>query len=467
MMIPYLEGFSKRMELTSCIASILQRKGKSTSIEVLFETNELDNIIFSVLIHIMERSLTEGSKCTLDDIEDFIAKILPLYQKNIHGNELHTLTQYIVKDILLNSSTVDPFEYHYMDYTTGKMMVHRIRLISDMVDDDNIVCYYLTPQGFDMLFRSKEVDEALGFELEEIRLEKLIQRGNYKDATSQSYTLIRMLNEKSTELDLFEKQLHNDVHSTSGEEYEHLIKSVSDTLNSEHDTMKSIKETIGKAFEHISASTRKSEETAAAKVELYRIEENVDTILLKQRELLVKARNLRNIYLKIIDETLSVKKSKTFDIEKVLLQPLETFDRNNVNTIDTIISSLLAPLCIPSLPHTLRIGMFYDPQKIREELVGDEITQDEEFMDNSIAQNRSLRRIHSHTELVRILFEFASQNTHFTLSDLWNYILENSDLFTIYSPYMKQESLIFISGEMKVAIDTVMIFMMNSISQKK
>ena len=72
--------------------------------------------------------------------------------------------------------------------------------------------------------------------------------------------------------------------------------------------------------------------------------------------------------------------------------------------------------------------MFYDPQKVREELIGDEITQDEEFMDNSIAQNRSLRRIHSHTELVRILFEFASQNKHFTLSDLWNYILENSDI---------------------------------------
>lgn len=45
-MIPYLDGFPKRMELVACIASVLCRKNRNREIENWFDENELDNIIF-------------------------------------------------------------------------------------------------------------------------------------------------------------------------------------------------------------------------------------------------------------------------------------------------------------------------------------------------------------------------------------------------------------------------------------
>ena len=102
-MIPYLDGFSKRMELVACIASVINRR-HTREIEAWFEGSELDNILFSVLIHIMERTLTYESKCTLDDIETFLAEILPLYQRWLTPDQLRELTRYIIKDVLQKRS---------------------------------------------------------------------------------------------------------------------------------------------------------------------------------------------------------------------------------------------------------------------------------------------------------------------------------------------------------------------------
>ena len=171
-MIPYLDGFSKRMELVACMASVMHRR-HTREIEAWFEGSELDNILFSVLIHIMERTLTDESKCTLDDIETFLAEILPLYQRWLTPDQLRELTRYIIKDVLQNKG--EPFTFGVMDYADGKMKTQSVRLIKDLVDEESEICYVLEKQGFDMLFRSKEVDDELGFQMEEIRLDKLIK----------------------------------------------------------------------------------------------------------------------------------------------------------------------------------------------------------------------------------------------------------------------------------------------------
>ena len=47
----------------------------------------------------MERSLTTNVRCTLEDIEDFLAELFKDYNGEINESELRELTRYIVKDI--------------------------------------------------------------------------------------------------------------------------------------------------------------------------------------------------------------------------------------------------------------------------------------------------------------------------------------------------------------------------------
>ena len=111
-MISYLADFASRMEHISEIASVICRRDRNLAIEASFGDNELDNIIFAVLVHIMERSLTTNVRCTLEDIEDFLAELFKDYNREINESELRELTRYIVKDILQNKG--ESFKFKIM-----------------------------------------------------------------------------------------------------------------------------------------------------------------------------------------------------------------------------------------------------------------------------------------------------------------------------------------------------------------
>ncbi|MGD0152942.1 MAG: hypothetical protein ABSC17_04150 [Thermacetogeniaceae bacterium] len=53
----FLEGFEKRMQIVAAIDSIVNRGNRNMDLERLLEPGQLDNIIFSVLVFIMERTL--------------------------------------------------------------------------------------------------------------------------------------------------------------------------------------------------------------------------------------------------------------------------------------------------------------------------------------------------------------------------------------------------------------------------
>lgn len=429
-MIPYLDGFSKRMELVACMASVMHRR-HTREIEAWFEGSELDNILFSVLIHIMERTLTDESKCTLDDIETFLAEILPLYQRLLTPDQLRELTRYIIKDVLQNKG--EPFTFGVMDYADGKMKTQSVRLIKDLVDEESEICYVLEKQGFDMLFRSKEVDDELGFQMEEIRLDKLIKKGNYSDAASQSTALIRMLNEKRSELILFERRLRNDLSSTSGEEYDAMIRSIHAMLTDEYETMEEIRKTLQRASQQIAEQTALTEKQDAeimeAKRHLFQIEENVESILQKQRLLLTQSRKLGKIYQQILRESMLTHRIHSFDMEKVLLQALEAYDGMKNRDFSSIYAMLMNPLMLPELPKTLRLGLFYDPQELREGVMGDDVQEAEELEDESELLTHINRRNNAHIEIIHLLLQYAaSHSPTFQLSEFWKFCLEYGDM---------------------------------------
>ena len=427
-MISYLDRFSKRMELIAEIASVIRRTNTNREIESRFSDNELDNIIIAVLVHIMERSLTEGSKCTLDDIEDFLAAVLTDYHYEFSDDELRELTRYIVKDILQNKG--ENFKFRIMDHNEGVMKTTSVRLIKDIADDDNTISYVLENQGFDMLFRTKEVDEELGFQLEEIRLQKLIENGNYSDASDQSKTLLNMLNQKEIELELFERRMKNDLNNTSGEEYETIIGSIEQMLSDEYKVMNEIKKTVSKAeksFEKRSAITDSLKtELEEKRTALFIIERNVERILARQRKLLSHSRDIGQLYKESLVKMMTSHRIRCYDIEDVILKQLEEYGTDSKNDIGEVCARLLGPLMLPKLPDILDIGLFYQPQDMREEVEGEESEAEELIDDGSEYRKEIERKNAANTEIVKILLRFASENSiGFRLTDLWEYCLES------------------------------------------
>lgn len=95
----------------------------------------------------------------------------------------------------------------------------------------------------------------------------------------------------------------------------------------------------------------------------------------------------------------------------------------------SIYAMLMNPLMLPELPKTLRLGLFYDPQELREGVMGDEVQEAEELEDESELLTSVNRRNNAHIEIIHLLLKYASSHTPtFKLSEFWKFCLEYGDM---------------------------------------
>ena len=137
-MFEFLDRFEKRMEFVAAVDSVVNRLNKNNEIEQQFGPQEIDNLLFSVLVYIMERTLSEDHDCTLESISGFLGEILPSYGKHFSAAETDALARYLVKDILQNKGVKRT--YKAMDYSAGFRELNA-RLIADGVNDHNQIVH--------------------------------------------------------------------------------------------------------------------------------------------------------------------------------------------------------------------------------------------------------------------------------------------------------------------------------------
>lgn len=430
-MYDFLERFQNRMEFCAIIDSIVNRKNKNTGIEGMFEVYELDNLIVSVLVFIMESTLSEDKICTLKEINDFIAQILPAYNKSLSYEQTEELTRYIVKDILMNKG--EKRIYGIMNYEEERIAQTSIRLISDSIDENDEIKYTLTEQGYNFLFRTKEIDDELGFKIEEIRLKLLIVKKNYKKAVSQSKELIQMLKNKANQLAQFERRLNSNIKQVSSNEYSSLINEIYLMLDQEYVDMQEIRNMIKTARERLieeeSSGISPDEKTIAAKKEIITLEKNIDTALELQRYLITQSENIHLHYRETLQNAIKFMHKKTFDFEQEILTPFEKAHLNDVKLTD----NLLKPLMKIRMKKTFNISLLYDYQKLNES--ADESANINDELENSDDELMEKQRVSRQYELlINELFQYAAAHApRFCLSDFIEHLRANDELRPLVS----------------------------------
>ena len=116
---------------------------------------------------------------------------------------------------------------------------------------DYKITYSLTDQGYDFLFRTKEIDQEIQITIEELKLKELIKRKNFKKAQDQSQNLIQMVRQKKKEIQLFMMKIKENIHDVDIEEFEKLMASTYDLLNEEYDLLSEIMDMSRKSEEKI------------------------------------------------------------------------------------------------------------------------------------------------------------------------------------------------------------------------
>ncbi len=427
----FLDGFEKRMQILAAIDSIVNRFNRNMDLERLFERAHLDNIIFSVLVFIMERTLSEDEECTIDSISVFLEDIVPDYSPDFPRESTRRLAEYIIKDILQNGGEVR--YYPVMKYGEG-LKATRLRLIDDKLKDSEHgynVTYQLTDQGYDLLFRTKEVEQEISFTIEELKLRELIKRKNYKKAINQSANLRQMIRQKRNDISQFIQRIRENIYDVDIREFEKLVGSTYALLEEEYGIMNEIHEMIVLSEQRLQEeeATRGSldEEMKKARREIAIIRRNITRTIDEQKQVILERRSLSKIYKEMIEDSFSLSLARVYDFEQEILGPLERCDDKMIEGL----WKLLNPLFKPNLYKNLNLLSLYERQaRIRpEDGTPEGVSMEELGEDREWAWIKKMND--AHVELIRAILQLgAARGSAYRLSELYLHLQARPDIFT-------------------------------------
>jgi len=395
----FLEGFHQRMRIVGIVESIVGRRGRNTAIEELFEPHMLTNLVFSVLLFIMEKTLAEDLECDKAMIGRFVDKLcLDYYGVDLGEDKADAVSEYILKSILQNEGNA--YYFAAMDYGQSRLVNLPIRLIEDHLRtsaDGHKLTYTLSDQGYDFLFRTKEVDQELQFSMEELRLRELLKRKNFSRASEQSDSLIQMIRQKKRELQGLMQRIKEDIDTIDVDEQEGLVKSIYDMLADEYEIMEELERQVDRAERQIYQDYRvreqMDEELLKAQSDLHHIKGNLRTIISEQRDLLVGRRTLMQLYEETLEESFAYQNENRYDFEEVILKQMEA----NPGAVRSF-WQLANPLFMPDANRHLNLQRIFERQGMMKaddedeakSLVAEELAEDLEAKRAESFQGRYL-----------------------------------------------------------------------------
>lgn len=219
----FLKGFKKRMKFVGrysvlCSNSFDKKTWKEFDINT---KDEQMNMIFTILLYIMEYSLREED-CTMDDIASFVDDISYEYYERMLGfDKSKGLARFIVEDILGNAGVSMYFKI--FDYENKEYDNINIRYIDNRVvyQDGGVkrTSYYLTDEGYNMVLATMEVENNLKFTINEMLFKLHLEKADYNKAVDDIKNIFGQLRKQSQRMEEAALAIKRNALSYSVEDY--------------------------------------------------------------------------------------------------------------------------------------------------------------------------------------------------------------------------------------------------------
>ena len=186
MRVDFLKDFDIRMKKVGsyvllCKNSMFKNTWKNYGFE---ETHEYMNLIFAVMLYIMEESLKDEF-CTMDSIGSFIDDVnMKYFKKSLSYEECKDLGEFIVNVVLCDEGKAMYFKG--FDFKEGEYTDIYISFVSNkIVYVDDVVkrtSYYLTDDGYSLLLSTLEIESNMKLTIHEMIFKLHLEKASYDKA---------------------------------------------------------------------------------------------------------------------------------------------------------------------------------------------------------------------------------------------------------------------------------------------
>ena len=243
MQYEFLKKFPRRMKNVGLYAVIIQNSSQKLSWKQYGFTkfDEQINLLFEVLLYIMEQSLKE-EKCTMDDIATYIDTINVQYlRKDISYEQCHQLGDFIVNTVLSNEGR--PMYFGGYDFEKNEYEEMHISYVANKIvyveNEVRRTSYYLTDDGYNLLLSTLEIEANMKFNIHEIIFRLHLEKQSYDKAVNDIKNVFNLMRIQFQRVQEAMRQIRRNALSYSVDEYEEVLVG---NLNTITDTKKKFQE---------------------------------------------------------------------------------------------------------------------------------------------------------------------------------------------------------------------------------
>ena len=248
MQYEFLKDFPRRMKNVGLYAVLIQNSIQKTTWKQygFLKTDEQINVIFALLLYVMEQSLKEEN-CTMDDIGAYLDAVNSGYlKKNLSYEDCRQLADFVVNVILSNEGK--PMYFDGYDFEQDAYHIMHISYVENRIVyvDQEIrrTSYYLTDDGYNLLLSTLEIENNMKLSIHEMIFQMHLEKQSYDKAVDEIKNVFNLMRIQLQKIQEAMEKIRRNALNYSVKDYEEILHEDLETIRDTKDKFQRYREMV-------------------------------------------------------------------------------------------------------------------------------------------------------------------------------------------------------------------------------
>lgn len=363
----FLDKFERRMKNVGLYSVLIRnsyQKGtwKNFGIE---RYDEQINLIFTVLLFVMEQSLKEEI-CTMDDIASYIDQVnMNYFHHAFTYQDCRELSDFIVNVILCNEGRAMYFQgYNFKEKEYEELHISFLQnKVVYLEGDLRRTSYSLTNDGYSMLLATLELEGNMKLTIHEMIFKLHLEKATYDKAVEEVKNIFTQLRIRLQNMQEAMTRIKRNALDYSVKEYQRLLQDNMNSLDQTSLKYEAYRQTVLQRVKELEEKDINLEKLEEKDLENLRYLKTIEQYLCRSidelQRLMITHFDYKNLYTSELMAISQMSMVKRFDLRT------EVYDRilDNVNLLDSM-DEFLRPVLQAPLEKTYNLNKAFQLQKL-------------------------------------------------------------------------------------------------------
>ena len=433
MQYDFLKHFPKRMKNVGLYAILVQNSSQKAIWRQygFLKVDEQLNMIFAVMLYIMEQSLREEN-CTMDDIGAYIDTInVQHFEKNMTYEDCRKLGDFIVNVVLSNEGKVMHFDG--FDFESNAYHIMHISYVANRIvyidQELRRTSYYLTDDGYNLLLGTLEIENNMKLTIHEMIFQMHLEKQSYDKAVDEIKNVFNLLRIQLQKIQEAMGKIRRNALNYSVKDYEEILLENLETISDTKQKFQNYREMVksrARELEETNINVKRLSPKDEEKLNhLKEIECYLNRAIDEHQKILNSHFDLKELYTKELEQLSQLSLIKRFSFRT------EFYDKvlEDASALERM-DYFLRPLFCQDIDKIYNLNKAFQLQKPvrkREEQDSEEVLDFDE--DAWQKEQEELRKIKmkKYEDSLDCIFRYASENGEISLKQLQEKTKDHED----------------------------------------